>query len=71
MGNSDIPEVKSILDVNPDHDLIKKFSNSSNTVLKEDIANLLLDQSKLYNGEEIKDTVSFVDRINRAITKAL
>lgn len=71
MGNMELPEIKPILEINPQHELLKKFEESRDANLKEDIANLLLEQGKIFNGEKIADTVKFVERLNRVLTKAL
>lgn len=68
---SDIPEIKPILQVNPNHELIKKLNDSSDVNLIEDASHVLLDQARLYNGETLEDTADFITRLNRIIAKAL
>jgi len=36
-----------------------------------DAAHVLLDQAKLFDGQELKDTADFIARLNRIITKAV
>jgi molecular chaperone HtpG len=65
------PEPAPILQVNPNHDLIKKLKDSADQNLIADAAHVLLDQAKLFDGQELNDTADFVTRLNRIITKAL
>ena len=67
----DIPMPKPILQINPNHELIKKLKDSSDQNLISDAAHVLLDQAKLFNGMEIDDLPSFISKLNRIITKAL
>jgi molecular chaperone HtpG len=67
----DVPEPAPILQVNPNHDLIKKLKESADQNLIADAAHVLLDQAKLFDGQELNDTADFVARLNRIITKAL
>lgn len=67
----DIPPIKPILQINPNHELIKKLSDSADMNLIEDAAHVLLDQAKLYEGETLADTAGFIARLNRIMAKAL
>jgi molecular chaperone HtpG len=67
----DTPEPAPILQINPNHELMIKLKESSDQNLITDAAHVLLDQAKLFDGQEIEDTVDFISRLNRIITKAL
>ena len=67
----DMPEPAPIFMINPKHELIKKLNDSSDTNLVEDAAHVLLDQAKLFDGQELPDTTDFIARLNRIITKAV
>ena len=67
----DMPAPKQILQINPNHELIKKLSDSADVNLIEDAAHVLLDQAKLYEGETLADTAGFIARLNRIMAKAL
>ncbi|SFV62092.1 Chaperone protein HtpG [hydrothermal vent metagenome] len=67
----DMPEPAPIFMINPNHELIKKLNDSSDVNLVEDAAHVLLDQAKLFDGQELKDTADFIARLNRIITKAV
>ena len=72
MGQAtDTPEPAPILEINPKHELISKLKETADVNLIEDAAHVLLDQAKLYDGQELDDTADFVVRLNRIIAKAL
>ena len=72
MGQAtDAPEPAPILLINPNHDLIAKLKSTSDQNLIEDASHVLLDQAKLFDGQELDDTADFVLRLNRIIAKAL
>ena len=72
MGQLDnLPEIKPILEINPKHQLLEKIAKSEDSELVEDVAKLILDEAKLFNGDEIKNSVEFIQRMNRVILKAL
>ena len=69
--NPEGPAPKPILQINPKHELIQKLKESSDHNLVADAAKVLLEQAKLFAGMEIDDTLDFVTRLNRIITKAV
>jgi molecular chaperone HtpG len=68
---TDAPEPAPILQINPKHELIQKLKDTSDRNLVEDAAHVLLDQAKLFDGQELDDTADFVVRLNRIISKAI
>ena len=71
MGQTEMPEVKPILEVNPDHDIVKKMDGSSDEDLIKDASLLLLDQAMMVEGMDLKDPAEFAKRLNRVMSKAL
>jgi len=69
--NSDAPEPAPILMINPKHELLVKLKDSADQNLINDAAHVLLDQAKLFDGQEIGDTQDFISRLNRIMSKAL
>ena len=67
----DTPEPAPILMINPKHELLKKLKDSSDVNLVNDAAHVLLDQAKLFDGQELADTADFISRLNRIMTKAI
>ncbi|MDY0308995.1 MAG: molecular chaperone HtpG [Castellaniella sp.] len=62
-AGQDAPEVKPILEVNPQHALVKRLESQSDASFG-DWAELLLDQAMLAEGAALKDPAAFVKRMN-------
>ncbi len=62
------PVVKPILEINPDHSLIKRIEQASDDQFN-DWASLLLDQALLADGSQLSDPVGFVKRMNELLLK--
>lgn len=71
MGQTDLPEVKPILEINPGHPIVKKLENASDEASIADVARLLLEQAMLVEGMELKSPSDFVQRLNRVMEKSL
>ncbi len=67
----EMPEIPLILEINPDHEMIKKLNTLSDESLFADTAWVLLDAAKLSEGLEPKDKAAFAGRIAALATKAL
>jgi len=67
----DMPAPAPILLINPKHELLMKLKDSSDVNLINDAAHVLLDQAKLFDGQELSDTPNFIVRLNRIMAKAL
>ncbi|WP_419764470.1 MAG: molecular chaperone HtpG [Arcobacter sp.] len=70
MGQA-MPEGAPILEINPEHDIVKKLNGCPDDALIADVSWVLLDQAKLSEGMEITDAVAFAQRLNRITAKAL
>lgn len=71
MGHEDLPEVKPILEVNPNHEIVQRLNQIDDPLLIDDISILLLDQALLVEGVPVKDPADFVKRLNRILVKAV
>lgn len=72
MGNAgDVPPVKPILQINPNHEILTKLKSSGDQNLINDAAHVLFDQARIFEGMEVEDTSAFISRLNRIMTKAL
>jgi molecular chaperone HtpG len=67
MGQRDLPEVKPILEINPDHALVKRAKETADEASFADIAQILFVQARLVEGLQPKDPADFVKRLNRLI----
>ena len=61
------PEVKPILEVNPDHALVKKLEASAHF---DDLAHILFDQALLAEGGQLEDPAAYVRRVNSLLLNA-
>jgi len=71
MGQDNLPEFKPVLEINPDHEIIKKLEGTEDEALIEDVSFLLLEQAMLVEGMELKSPNAFVARMNRVMNKAI
>jgi molecular chaperone HtpG len=67
----EMPEIPLNLEINPDHEMIKKLDKLEDTALFNDMSWILLDAAKLSEGLEPKDKGAFAQRIASLATKAL
>jgi molecular chaperone HtpG len=71
MGQKNLPELKPTLEINPDHEIIKKLLAKPDDAAIQDAAWLLFDQALLLEGVPLKDPASFVQRINRVLNQSI
>ena len=71
MGQKDLPELKPTLEINPDHEIIRKLLADPGTSKVEDAAWLLFDQALLLEGVPLKDPATFVQRLNRVLNQSI
>ena len=67
----EMPEIPLILEINPDHEMIKKLDGLEDQALFDDLSWILLDSAKLSEGLEPKDKGAFAQRVASLATKAL
>jgi len=71
LGRDGLKEIKPILEINPDHDIIKKLKKVEDKRMFEDTSRLLLEQAILIEGGELKNPADFAKRLNNIMSKAL
>jgi molecular chaperone HtpG len=71
MGEKNIPSPKPTLEINPDHEIVKKLLHHAPDAIAEDAAWLLLDQALLMEGVQLKDPAAFVQRLNRVLNLSI
>ena len=71
MGQKDLPELQPTLEINPNHEIIKKLLADMSDSKVEDVAWLLFDQALLLEGVPLKDPSSFVRRLNRVLSQTI
>ena len=70
MGQA-MPETPLIMEINPEHEMIKKLAILEDTALFEDISWILLDSARLSEGVEIKDKAAFASRVASLAAKVI
>ena len=65
MGQKDMPAPKPTLEINPDHEIVKKLLARKDDSVREDAAWLLFEQALLMEGVPLTDPAAFVKRLNR------
>ena len=71
MGQKDIPAAKPTLEINPDHEIVKKLLARGDDEITTDAAWLLLDQALLMEGVPLQDPATFVQRLNRILNLSI
>ena len=63
------PDVKPILEINPEHALIQKLETFKDSNEFDEYASVIFDQAILSEGGQLDDPVSFIKKINRLLVK--
>jgi molecular chaperone HtpG len=71
MGQTNIPASKPTLEINPDHEIVKKLLARPDDAVAEDAAWLLLDEALLMEGVPLKEPAAFVQRLNRIMALSI
>jgi len=71
MGQKGLPELQPTLEINPDHEIIRKLLVDPSGSKVEDAAWLLFDQALLLEGVPLKDPATFVQRLNRVLNQSI
>jgi len=69
MGQTELPDVKPILEVNGEHPIVAALKDVEDEERIADTAGVLLDQALLVEGVKIADPADFVKRLNRLLAK--
>ena len=70
-GQVGMPEIKPILEINPDHDIIKKLVSMRKGKFFDDSVLLLYEQALLQEGVKLENPAGFVKRLNKLMEKSL
>ena len=71
MGQTEFPAPKPTLEINPDHEIVKKLLAHPDDAVAQDAAWLLLDQALLMEGVPLQDPATFVQRLNRVLNMSI
>ncbi|MHA3025602.1 molecular chaperone HtpG [Chromohalobacter israelensis] len=62
-----LPEVKPILELNPEHSLVARLEGADDSVFN-DLARILLDQAIIAEGGHLEDPATYVQRLNKLLS---
>jgi len=62
-----VPDSKPILELNPDHPLVKKLELEPSESRFGDLAHILFDQANLAEGAQLQDPAAYVQRLNKLL----
>ncbi|WP_089840656.1 molecular chaperone HtpG [Granulicella pectinivorans] len=68
MGQKEIPLPKPTLEINPDHEIVKKLLARPDDAIAQDAAWMLFEQALLMEGVPLQDPAAFVQRLNRVLS---
>jgi len=71
MGQTQLPPMKPVLEINPDHEIVKKLEAATDDALVSDASWLLLEQALLVEGVPLENPSLFAQRLNRVLTRAV
>ena len=71
MGQKELPELKPTLEINPDHEIVRKLLTHSDGNTAEDAAWLLYEQALLMEGVPLQEPGAFVQRLNRVLNRSI
>jgi molecular chaperone HtpG len=71
MGQKDFPGPKPTLEINPDHEIVKKLLSRVDDAVTQDAAWMLFDQALLMEGVPLPDPAAFVQRLNRVLSLSI
>ena len=63
------PDIKPVLEINPEHALIKKLSAEKDQKAFDEYSSVVFDQALISEGGQLEDPVGFVKRINELLVK--
>ena len=72
MGQFDnLPEIKPILEINPEHPIFKKLKESGDLKKIKEVSHIILDLAKLNEGLKIKDLSEFTTKVSELLEQSL
>jgi len=69
MGNRNLPPVRPILEINADHEIVKKLQ--ADKLMLPQVAEIIYDLARLSEGQDLENPSGFIKNVNELIAKAL
>lgn len=66
-----VPDAKPILELNPEHPLVKRLETEQSEDRFNDLASILLEQARLAEGSAVKDAAGFVAKLNKLLLEMM
>jgi len=66
----DVPPSKPVLEINPEHALVKRLETETDPARAGDLGSILLEQAQLLEGAQLDDPAAYVRRVNALLTSA-
>jgi len=66
-AGQEVPDAKPVLELNPDHALVKRLAAETDDAKAADLAGLLFEQAEITAGAQLADPAAFVQRMNRVL----
>ena len=66
-AGQDVPDSKPIMELNPDHPLVKKLDMESDEDRFASLTTVLFEQAQLASGDELEDPAAYVHRLNKLL----
>jgi molecular chaperone HtpG len=63
----EVPSSPPVLEINPEHPLVKRIEGEADAKRSEDLGLLLFDEARLAAGDQLDDPAAFVGRVNRLL----
>ena len=63
----EVPASPPVLEINPQHPLVRRIESEADQARSEDLGLLLLDEARLAAGDQLEDPSAFVGRVNRLL----
>jgi len=64
-----VPDSKPILEINPEHELVKQLKSMDDQAMFENWSHVLFDQAMLAEGGQLDDPAAYVKRVNNMLNK--
>jgi molecular chaperone HtpG len=64
----DVPPSKPVLEINPEHALVKRLEAETDAARASDLGSILLEQAQLLEGAQLDDPAAYVRRVNALLT---
>ena len=66
-----LPETKPLLEINAEHDLVKRLTNTDSEDIFNLLSNTILDHALIADGEQLEDPSEYVKRMNNLLLNSI